>query len=118
MSERQVKRVRALEGRNETLEGRVGMLEAGWSVREDKLQEEARRAALSARLRERDTRRREYIWRNLALAAVLAALIVCVAATLAVRSRETGAAEPETEAVVCRRPVDVESREQIEELMQ
>lgn len=103
MSERQWKHVRRLEGRTETLEGRVGMLEAGWAVRADKLQEEVRRAALSARLRERDTRRREYIWRNLALAAVLAALIVCVLAALAVRSRETGAAveEPDTEAIVC-----------------
>ena len=106
MSERQVKRVRVLEARTDTLEGRVGMLEAGWAVREDKLQEEARRAALSARLRERDTRRREYIWRNLALAAVLAALIVCVLAALAVRSREPRAEvpEPEAEAVVCRQP--------------
>lgn len=105
MSEKQAKRVRRLEGRTETLEGRIGMLEAGWAVREDRAREEIRRAALSARLRERDARRREYIWRNVALAAVLAALIVCVFAALAVRSREAARAEtepPREEVIACR----------------
>lgn len=93
MSGKQAKRYRALEGRVELLEGWMnGALE--------RAQTDYMRAARHARSRERETRRWEYIWRTVAIAAVVTALIVSVLAAGAVRG--VGPQEPEPAAVVCR----------------
>lgn len=73
MSGKQAKRHRALERRMETLESWL-------NVGIDRNQEAHMEAARAARRREREGRRREYIWRSVALAVVLAALIVAVLA--------------------------------------
>lgn len=73
MSGKQAKRHRALERRME-------ILESWLNVGIDRNQEAHMEAAWAARRREREARRREYIWRSVALAVVLAALIVAVLA--------------------------------------
>lgn len=94
MSGKQAKRFRALERRVELLEGWMdGAL--------DRAQADYMRAARHSRRREREARRRECIWRAMALAAVAAALIVAVLAAWALRGAEQPE-EPEPAAVVCR----------------
>lgn len=78
----------------------MDLLDAGIGCTSRHYAEMAYRDARAARRRERETRRREYIWRTVALATVLAALIVAVLEAWAVRGAEPE--EPESAAVVCR----------------
>lgn len=92
MSGKREKRFRRLDARVESLERWVD----GDLIR---ARDDYIKAARAARRREREARNREYLWRAVALAAVLAALIVAVLAAVAVRGAEPE--EPEPAAVVC-----------------